>query len=43
MSLIIFTGLDEILLPAETRDYESESLLAVIKELQQQHIPLIPV
>jgi mannosyl-3-phosphoglycerate phosphatase len=43
MSLIIFTGLDEILLPSETRDYESESLLAVIKKLQQQHIPLIPV
>jgi mannosyl-3-phosphoglycerate phosphatase len=43
MSLIIFTGLDEILLPSETHDYKSESLLAVIKELQQQHIPLIPV
>ena len=41
MSLIIFTGLDEMLLPAEKHDYEA--VRAIVKNLQQQNISLIPV
>lgn len=41
MSLIIFTGLDEILLPAETCDYQLVTDL--IDLLQKHQIPLIPV
>jgi len=41
MSLIIFTGLNETLLPAENCDY---SLIAdLVKSLQRLKIPLIPV
>lgn len=38
---IIFTGLDGMLLPIEKHDYEP--IISVIRELQQQNIPLIPV
>ncbi len=41
MSLIIFTGLDGILLPSEDIDYDP--VVAIIKNLQQRNIPLIPV
>ena len=41
MSLIIFTGLDEMLLPAEKHDYEA--VRAIVKNLQQQNISLIPI
>ena len=41
MSLIIFTGLDGILLPSD--DYDCKPIIEVVKKLQQQNIPLIPV
>ena len=41
MSLIIFTGLDRMLLPIEEHDYESA--IAIVQKLQQKNIPLIPV
>ena len=41
MALIIFTGLDGILLPIEKRDYESVAV--TVEQLQQQNIPLVPV
>lgn len=41
MSLLIFTGLDRMLLPIE--DYDYEPVARVVEGLQQQNIPLIPV
>ena len=41
MASIIFTGLDEILLPLEEINYQQ--VLEVVKKLQQHNIPLIPV
>lgn len=41
MSLIIFTGLDEILLPLGDDNYRS--IEAAIDKLQQYNVPLIPV
>lgn len=41
MSLIIFTGLDEILLPLEDDNYRS--IEALIDKFQQYNVPLIPV
>ena len=41
MALIIFTGLDGILLPIEENDCEPVAI--TVKQLQQQHIPLVPV
>ncbi len=41
MPLIVFTGLDEILLSANELDYQA--ITAAFQELQQKNIPVIPV
>lgn len=41
MSLMILTGLSEILLPVE--DYDCVEAISTVKQLQEQNIPLIPV
>jgi mannosyl-3-phosphoglycerate phosphatase len=41
MSLIIFTGIDEVLSSTAQSDYQS--ITAVVQDLEQQNIPLIPV
>jgi mannosyl-3-phosphoglycerate phosphatase len=41
MSLIIFTGIDEVLSSTAQSDYQS--ITALLQDLKQQNIPLIPV
>lgn len=41
MPTIIFTGLDGMLLPSE--EFDGDRVAAIVKDLQQKNIPLIPV